>query len=200
MNLANKITISRIVLSIVIMILLLFPFEGLGIDLPTYLVNGNIYIELKYIVAGVLFIIASLTDFFDGYVARKYDMVTDFGKMVDAISDKMLTNSLLVILASNGMISPVIAVVFIVRDIAVDTIKMIVGNKGKAVAAIGVAKWKTATLMVGTTLALFCNAPFEHWGIYVDDILLFVACILSIISAVQYFNINKELIFPKKAK
>ena len=162
MNLANKITISRIVLSIVIMILLLFPFEGLGIDLPTYLVNGNIYIELKYIVAGVLFIIASLTDFFDGYVARKYDMVTDFGKMVDAISDKMLTNSLLVILASNGMISPVIAVVFIVRDIAVDTIKMIVGNKGKAVAAIGVAKWKTATLMVGITLAFFSNLPFEN--------------------------------------
>ena len=155
MNLANKITISRIVLSIVIMILLLFPFEGLGIDLPTYLVNGNIYIELKYIVAGVLFIIASLTDFFDGRIARKYNMVTDFGKMVDAISDKMLTNSLLVILASNGMISPVIAVVFIVRDIAVDTIKMIVGNKGKAVAAIGIAKLKTATLMVGLTLTLF---------------------------------------------
>ena len=93
MNLANKITISRIVISIVIMILLLFPFEGLGLELPTYLVNGNIYIELKYIIAGILFIIASLTDFFDGMVARKYDMVTDFGKMVDAISDKMLTNS-----------------------------------------------------------------------------------------------------------
>ena len=96
MNLANKITMSRIILSIVIMVLLLFPFEGLGLDLPTYLVNGNIYVELKYIVAGVLFIIASLTDFFDGRVARKYDMVTDFGKMIDAISDKMLTNSLLV--------------------------------------------------------------------------------------------------------
>ena len=113
MNLANKITMSRIILSIVIMILLLFPFEGLGLELPSYVVNENIYVELKYIIAGVLFIIASLTDFFDGYVARKYNMVTDFGKMVDAISDKMLTNSLLVMLASTGMISPIIAVIFI---------------------------------------------------------------------------------------
>ena len=197
MNLANKITISRIVLSIVIMILLLFPFEGLGIDLPTYLVNGNIYIELKYIVAGVLFIIASLTDFFDGYVARKYNMVTDFGKMVDAISDKMLTNSLLVILASNGMISPVIAVVFIVRDIVVDTIKMIVGNKGKAVAAIGIAKLKTATLMIGLTLTLFYNLPFELIGVRVSDCLLIISAVLSLISGFKYYTMARKYIEVK---
>ena len=124
MNLANKITLSRVVLSIVIMIVLLFPFEQFGLELPTYVINGSIVIELKYIIAGVLFIIASLTDFVDGRVARKYNMVTDFGKMVDAISDKMLTNSLLVILAAQGMISTVIALVFIVRDIIVDAIKM----------------------------------------------------------------------------
>ena len=121
MNLANKITMSRVVLSLVIMIILLFPFEGLGIDLPTFLVGGKILIELRYVVAGCLFVIASLTDFLDGYVARRYHMVTDFGKMVDAISDKMLTNSLLVILASSHMISPVIAVVFIVRTTFVKT-------------------------------------------------------------------------------
>ena len=197
MNLANKITMSRIILAIVIMILLLFPFEGLGLELPTYLVNGNIYIELKYIIAGVLFIIASLTDFFDGRIARKYNMVTDFGKMVDAISDKMLTNSLLVILSANGMISPVIAVVFIVRDIAVDTIKMIVGNKGKAVAAIGVAKLKTATLMVGLTLTLFYNLPFELIGIRVSDCLLIISAILSLVSGFKYYVMARQYIEVK---
>lgn len=197
MNLANKITMSRIILSIVIMILLLFPFEGLGLGLPSYVINGNIYVELKYIIAGVLFIIASLTDFFDGYVARKYDMVTDFGKMVDAISDKMLTNSLLVILAANGMISPVIAVIFIVRDIAVDTIKMVIGNKGKAVAAIKIAKWKTATLMFGLTLTLFYNLPFELIGIRVSDVLLIISSILSIVSAFQYYLMAKPYIEVK---
>lgn len=197
MNLANKITMSRIVLAIVIMILLLFPFEGLGLDLPTYLINGNIYIELKYIIAGILFIIASLTDFFDGRIARKYNMVTDFGKMVDAISDKMLTNSLLVILAANGMISPVIAVIFIVRDIAVDSIKMVVGNKGKAVAAIGVAKLKTATLMVGLTLTLFYNLPFELIGIRVSDCLLIISAILSLVSGFKYYVMAREYIEVK---
>ena len=197
MDTANKITISRIVLSIIIMILLLFPFGELGIDLPSYVVNGNIYIELKYIIAGVLFIVASLTDFFDGYIARKYNMVTDFGKMVDAISDKMLTNSLLVILACNGMISPVIAVIFIVRDIAVDSMKMIVGNKGHAVAAIKVAKWKTATLMVGLVLTLFYNLPFEFIGVRVSDVLLIISAILSIVSAFKYYIMASEYIETK---
>ena len=197
MNLANKITMSRIVLSVVIMILLLFPFDGLGIDLPKYVVSGKIYIELKYIVAGVLFVIASLTDFFDGRVARKYNMVTDFGKMIDAISDKMLTNSLLVILASNGMISPVIAVIFIVRDIAVDSMKMVVGNKGHAVAAIGIAKVKTATLMLGLVFTLFYNLPFELIGIRVSDCLLIVSAVLAVISAFQYYNMARKYIEVK---
>ncbi len=197
MNLANKITMSRVVLSIVIMIVLLFPFEGLGIHLPTILVSGKILIDTKYIVAGVLFIIASLTDFLDGYVARKYNMVTDFGKMVDAISDKMLTNSLLVILAANHMISPVIAVVFIVRDIIVDSIKMVVGNKGHAVAAIGVAKLKTATLMVGLVLTLFYNLPFELIGVRVSDCLLIISAILSVVSGFKYYSMARPYIEAK---
>ena len=197
MNLANKITMSRIVLSIVIMILLLFPFDGLGVDLPKYIVAGKIYVDIKYIVAGVLFIIASLTDFFDGRVARKYNMVTDFGKMIDAISDKMLTNSLLIILASDGMISPVIAVIFIVRDIAVDSMKMIVGNKGHAVAAIGLAKVKTASLMLGLTFTLFYNLPFELIGIRVSDCLLIISAVLSLVSAFQYYNMCKVYIEAK---
>lgn len=197
MNLANKITLSRVVLSIVIMILLLFPFEQVGLELPSYLVNGNILVEFKYIIAGVLFIIASLTDFVDGRVARKYNMVTDFGKMVDAISDKMLTNSLLVILACQGMISPVIAVIFIVRDIVVDAIKMIVGNKGKAVAAIGVAKWKTATLMLGLVFTLFYNLPFEFINIRVSDVLLIISAILSIVSGFKYYMMARVYIEAK---
>ena len=197
MNLANKITISRIVLSIIIVFILLFPFEGMGLDLPDYVIHGHIYVELEYIIAGILFIIASLTDFFDGMVARKYNMVTDFGKMVDAISDKMLTNSLLVILACNGMISPVIAVIFIVRDIVVDSIKMIVGSKGQVVAAIGVAKVKTATLMLGITFTLFYNLPFELIGIRVSDALLVIAAVLSLISAFQYYSMARIYIENK---
>lgn len=187
MNIANKITISRVIMSFIIMILLLFPFELLNIKLPTYVFNGNIYIELKYIIAGILFVIASLTDFLDGYVARKYNMVTDFGKMVDAVSDKLLTNTVLVILACDGMVSPVIAVVIIARDIFVDSIKMVMGNKGKAVAAIKVAKLKTASLMLGIILTLFYNIPFELINLRVSDFMLVLAAILSVISGVKYY-------------
>lgn len=197
MNTANKITMSRIVLSIIIMILLLFPFYEFGFKFPTYLINGNILVDLKYIIAGVLFIIASLTDFFDGMVARKYNMVTDFGKMIDAISDKMLTNSLLIILACNGMISPVIAVVFVIRDIVVDSMKMIIGNKGRAVAAIGVAKVKTATLMIGLVLTLFYNLPFSLINLRASDFLLIISAVLSVISAIKYYMMAREYFVMK---
>lgn len=191
MNKANKITMSRIILSIIILVLLLFPFDQVGFEFPTYLLNGNIVIDLKYIIVGILFIIASLTDFFDGYVARKYNLVTDFGKMMDAISDKLLTNSVLIILGCEGKISTIIVVVIIVRDIVVDSIKMVIGNKGAAVAAIGIAKVKTATLMVGIVLTLFYNLPFELINLRISDFLLAVAGLLSVISAVKYYIMAK---------
>jgi len=197
MNKANKITMSRIVLSVIIIIILLFPFDQMGMDIPTYLVHGNIVMDLRYIISGILFIIASLTDFLDGYVARKYNLVTDFGKMVDAISDKLLTNSLIIILACNGMISPIIAVVIVIRDIVVDSLKMLIGNKGYAVAAIPIAKVKTATLMIGLALTLFSNIPFEFMNLRVSDFLLVLAAVLSVISGVKYYIMAKVYITEK---
>jgi len=197
MNTANKITMSRIFLSVIILVLLLFPWHQVGIDMPVYIVNGSINMDLRYIIAGVLFIIASLTDFVDGKIARKYNMVTDFGKMLDAISDKILTNTLIVVLACNGMVSPVIAVMIMGIDIIVDSIKMLIGNKGKAVAAIGVAKYKTATLMVGLTLKLFYDLPFSLFINGVSDFLLIVAAVLSVVSAVKYYIMAQEYITDK---
>ena len=195
MNLPNKITMSRIFLTIIIIIILLFPFESAGIYLPKLFVNETLVVEIKYIIAGVLFIIASLTDFVDGKIARKYNLITDFGKMIDAIADKVLVNSVLIILASLGFISAIIPVVIIFRDTVVDSIKMIAGNKGHVVAAIKTGKYKTACMMTGITLTLFYNLPFELWNIKVSDVLLILACVLSIISAIEYYNMNKKYIF-----
>ncbi len=197
MNKANKITISRIIMSVIILILLLVPFEQFNIEFPVWTVGKRVLLDSKYVVAGVLFIIASLTDFLDGYIARKYNMVTDFGKMIDAISDKLLTNTVLVVLACNQLVSPVIAVVIIARDIVVDSIKMLIGNKGKAVAAIPIAKVKTATLMVGLTLTFFSNLPFELIPIRVSDYLLIIAAVLSVVSGAKYYIMAKEYISAK---
>ena len=198
MNKANKITMSRIIMSLIIITIMLFPFDQVGLEFPTYILKGNIVIDLKYILVGVLFVIASFTDFLDGHVARKYNMVTDFGKMIDAISDKLLTNSVLIILACNGKVSTIIAVVIVMRDIIVDSIKMVVGNKGAAVAAIGIAKVKTATLMVGIVLTLFYNLPFELFNLDIASFLLVLATIFAIISGIQYYIMNKDIIFSKE--
>jgi len=134
LNLPNKITIARIILSIVMIIILLIPWYDLGVKIPEYIVNGEI-LSLKYIISGIIFLVASLTDFVDGYLARSRNMVTDFGKVADAIADKILVNGLLIILAYDRLIPILIPVVIITRDIIVDSCKMISGNKGKVVAA-----------------------------------------------------------------
>src|SRR5574344_23455 len=147
MNLPNKITISRIIMAIIVIIILLFPFDAMGLDIPKLFINESIVVDLKYIVAGIIFIIASLSDFVDGKIARKYNLITDFGKMMDSIADKILVNSVLIILASSGFIHPIIPVVIIVRDSIVNSIKMSDASKGKVVAAIKSGKFKTACLM-----------------------------------------------------
>ena len=194
-NLPNKITLVRILLTFVVVIILLLPFDMMGINIPKIFIDEKIVVDVKYMIAGVLFIIASLTDFLDGYLARSINLVTDFGKMIDAIADKILVNSVLIILAAVGFIHPIIPVIIVMRDSVVNSIKMIAGSKGKVVAAIKSGKLKTACLMTGITLTLFYNLPFELWNIRVSDFLLFIAAILSLVSCGQYYLMNKDLLF-----
>ena len=196
MNFPTKLTVLRIILSFIIIFLLLFPFASVGIDFPT-IMAGGVSINSLYLIAGIIFVVASLTDLIDGKYARSHNMVTDLGKMLDAIADKVLVNSVLIILSAQGYIPTVVAVVVIVRDVIVDAIKMEAAHKGKVVAAIKSGKWKTATLMVGLTLAFISNYPFEMWNIRVDEVLLYIATLLSLISGVQYFTLNKDLLFEK---
>lgn len=200
MNLPNKITLSRIILTIFIILLLLFPFDAAGINIPRVFINESIVVDITYVIAGILFIVASLTDFLDGYLARKYNLVTDFGKMIDAIADKILVNPILIILAAKGFISPIIPVIIVCRDSVVNSIKMIAGSKGKVVAAIKMGKLKTACLMTGIVLTLFYNLPFELLNLRVSEALLIVASVLSIVSGIEYYVINKKFIFDEKAE
>ena len=175
---------------------MLFPFYAVGIEMPKVLIGG-IYVRVEYFIAGTIFIIASLTDFLDGYLARKNNQVTDLGKMLDAIADKLLVNPILIVLAVQGFITPWIPVVIIFRDIVVDAIKMEAGRKGKVQAAISSGKIKTASMMVGIVLTFFYNLPFELWGLRVSDFLLYFATIMSVISMVEYYRLNKDIILPK---
>lgn len=196
-NIPNYLTISRIIVSIIVIIFLLFPFDMINVSFPKYLINGTVIIDLKLVIAAVLFVLASITDFFDGYLARKHNCVTDLGKVTDAIADKMLVNGLLIILSGQGYISPAIPVIIILRDTAVNTIKMIAGNNGDVVAAIKTGKFKTAFLMIGITLKLIGNFPAGLWNIALDDFFLITATLLSLVSGFEYFIIYKKYFIKK---
>lgn len=191
-NLPNKLTTFRIILSIIVIILLLFPFNMINVNIPKYLIGGVIILDLKLVISGIIFIIASITDFLDGYIARKYNLVTDKGKVLDAIADKILVNGILIILCGKGYITPLIPVIIILRDIVVDSIKMIAGQKGNVVAAIKSGKFKTAFLMIGITLKLFGNIPMELYNIALDDFFLITATILSLVSGYEYYRIYSK--------
>jgi len=197
MNLPNKITMVRIFLSVLILIILVIPLNLFGIDFPKVLVGGKVLVDVKYFIAGVLFIFASCTDFIDGYIARKYNLVTDFGKVMDAIADKVLVNGVLIILGCTGFISVIVPVVIISRDTIVDSIKMVVGSKNGAVGASITGKIKTIFMMCGLSLMLFYNLPFELMNIRIADLLILIATVLSVVSGIEYYIKNKKFLFEK---
>lgn len=199
MNLPNKLTVSRIILTVAIIVIMLFPFYQVNIEFPTWTWKFKEVLEIdsRYIISGILFVIASLTDFFDGKIARKRNIVTDLGKFLDSIADKVLVNSVLIILAVQGVISPIIPVVIIFRDTIIDSIRMIASTKGVVIAAGKAGKLKTATMMVGLTLTFFYNLPFEIWNVDVATVLLVIATVLSIYSGIEYYYSNKKVLFSK---
>lgn len=196
MNLPNRITMFRIILAFIILIILLIPWSQLSISWPLFLIK-DVIVDLKYIVVGVLFLIASITDFIDGYIARSRNLVTDFGKIMDAIADKILVNGILIILAYERIIPVVIPVVIITRDIITDSCKSVSGSNGKVVAASILGKVKTIFIMTGLTLVLFYELPFILLNVKLGEILLLIGCVLSIVSSVEYITsavnaLNKE--------
>lgn len=192
MNLPNKITMCRIFMAIILLVLLVFPFDLCGFQFPSFIVFGKITMSLKYIIGGVIFLVASLTDSLDGYIARSRNLVTDFGKVMDAIADKVLVNGVLIALACDGTINTAIPIIICTRDIFVDSIKMVAGSKGKAVGASVLGKLKTICMMAGLTLVFFYNIPAELINFDLANGLLYIATILSIISGIQYYLVNKE--------
>lgn len=192
MNLANKLTISRIVMAVIILLILLIPFEDFGVSIPSFYVMGKVLVDIRYLIAGFLFVIACVTDYLDGSIARKEKKTSDFGATLDAIADKILVNGVLIILAYQGFISILIPIVIVLRDICVDALRVLSAKNKVIIKASKWGKVKTVFMMCGVSLLLFYNLPFEIWGIYVADLLVSIATILSVISAVLYFIHAKD--------
>ena len=188
MNLPNKLTVTRMILVPVNIAVYLMEFGKnfsiLGFKLPLY-----------QIVVLAIFSIASLTDLLDGKIARKYGLVTTFGKFMDPIADKLLVNSVIILLAWSGKIHVLVPIIMISRDIVVDAVRFIAASNNKVVAASNLGKAKTVTQMIGIILVLLNNFPFALINIPMDQIVIIVATIISFVSGYDYLMKNKDFIF-----
>ena len=201
MNTPNKITITRFILTIILIAIMVFPYNSCNINIP-YL--GNTGFNVIDLVGCIIFIVASITDFIDGHLARKNNLVTDFGKFMDPLADKFLVNSSLIILAvqKSNLLPVLIVVLMIGRDIAVDGIKLISAKKGKTVAANIYGKLKTVFQMIAIPVIFLNGFPFNYLlkeNTYIITIILAsLACLMSLISGVIYIYQNRDMI--KEAK
>ena len=114
--------------------------------------------------------------------------MTDTGKMLDAIADKVLVNSVLIIFAANGFIHPVVAVIYIFRDEVVNALRMHSAKQGVVVPASITGKIKTFAMMTGLSLMFFYNLPFELINVHVDEFLIYFATVMSVVSGVEYYR------------
>ena len=197
MNTPNKLSIFRISLVPLIVLTLIFPYAHFNIAMPTYEVN-NVFIPLKNLLALLLFGIASFTDFLDGYLARKNNQITTFGKFLDPIADKILVNTLFMLLAFQGVV-PIVAVLLMIwRDTMVDGIRMMASAKGQTISAGILGKIKTVVQILTIVLLLANNIPFEFWRLPVADLLVWFSTFISLLSGYAYFIGAKEIIFESK--
>ncbi|HMM00392.1 MAG TPA: CDP-diacylglycerol--glycerol-3-phosphate 3-phosphatidyltransferase [Bacilli bacterium] len=202
MNLPNKITVFRMAMVVVIWLAMLFPYSSLGIEVP--FIFGEV--NLVYFIVFWLFVIASFSDFLDGHIARKYNLVTNFGKFMDPIADKLLVNGLLIILlvpsvtpadASIQMAIPVIAtLIMIARDLIVDAIRLIAASQNRVLAANIFGKIKTVLQMVAIPLVLLNDWPFTLFdgGANIALIVIYLATLASLFSGIIYIYQNRDVL------
>jgi CDP-diacylglycerol--glycerol-3-phosphate 3-phosphatidyltransferase len=202
MNLPNKLTTGRIIIVFLMVIILLFPYQAM----PSLVLNGR-PIPIVYLVSLFIFILASITDFLDGYLARKLNLITNLGKFLDPLADKLLTNSLLILL----MITPMwlvatpmlrvpawVVIIMITRDLTVDGIRMIAVTEGKVLAANVFGKVKTFLQIFAIIFYLLNDALFASLslptGWSITEVTLYVAAIASLMSLINYGRQGWKLI------
>ena len=188
MNLPNQLTVLRVLLIPVFVIVLAIDpnwgqWDVLGAELP-----------VSHFVAAIIFLVASLTDWLDGYIARKQKLVTNFGKFMDPLADKMLVAAALVYLVELGFVAAWIVVIILCREFAVTGLRLVASDEGIVLAAGNSGKAKTWVQLTSITAYLLHDIVFAMWNIPFADITMWLALILTIYSGVEYFSKNIKLI------
>ena len=215
-NLPTKITISRIVLAfcLILSIFIMYlvdEFHPFISKANIYIGESGAYVNYIMIIIFAVFVIASLTDFLDGYLARKNNQVTDLGKFLDPIADKMLVNSMLVFLSINfvslndHLRFPFFCVILmIIRDLVVDGLRFMAATKKVVISANIYGKLKTVFQMIALSIVLLNGFPFNlfdsNWirYLHISDIFCYLATLISLISGAIYLTENIHMIIGGK--
>lgn len=193
MNLPNKLSLFRICLVPLIALIYLFPYAQFGIEVMEF-TCGFVSLRLTNIIVLILFALASFTDYLDGHIARKHNLITSFGKFIDPIADKLLVNTMLVLFAASGVAPVVPVMVMIWRDTIVDGLRMNASGKGIVVAAGFMGKVKTVAQMITIIVLLLNNLPFELVRFPMGELLLWFSMCVSVMSGVSYFMQLKDVV------
>jgi len=221
MNLPNKITLSRIILIIAMIIgIFVLAITEIALGPNNYFIApnlGNSRINLVYLVICVVFIIAAATDYLDGHLARKLNLVTDFGKFLDPIADKLLNDATMIFLLvpqiyapdqrSNPLALTILAICVIVmigRDLVVDALRLIAVKNNVVIAANKFGKAKTVLQMIAIPMLLLNDWPFHYFdnswpeALQVSNLFFYAATAMSLISGIIYVYQNRQVLKGKK--
>lgn len=213
MNVPNSISLIRLILvPIIITLMIITPINDNFYHLWVATIKINNYaLPISWLIAAILFIIAAISDFIDGWWARKFNQVTTFGKFFDSIADKLLTNGILIVMACATVVPIWMAVILVLRDFIIDVVRQILATKGTVMAADKYGKIKAAVQMVGIIILFFINWQFLNGTVNGNDsndqyglinqlvmIPMYIATILSIFSAYNYAKLNAKSLFNIK--
>jgi CDP-diacylglycerol---glycerol-3-phosphate 3-phosphatidyltransferase len=205
MNLPNKITTLRLILVFIGFLMLTFPYPETTNTFVLEIFQTQIH--GIYFIVGLIFIIASITDFLDGYLARKLNLVTNLGKFLDPVADKVLTNgALIALLITPNFIEydhltfPLWAVlIMVIRDLIIDALRMIAIEQNKVISANIFGKVKTFFQMITIILVFFNNPFFAQLSLppyfSVTEIMIYLSASLSLLSLVMYLKDNIHVLY-----
>ena len=185
MNLANKLTLWRIIL--IPFFIICFYIPGLG---ENTIKMGGVLFPYSHLLGLLIFLAAAITDFLDGYIARKYSMITDFGKFMDPLADKLLVTAALLVFIEIGVVAAWVVFIILAREFMVTGLRTIAAAKGVIMAAGWTGKLKTVVQFAMITVLLLLNWPFSEWGIPLGDILTWLAVLLTVASGAEYLYKN----------
>lgn len=180
MNLPNKLTLLRICLIPVFVILMLSQVSNF------------------FLISCIIFIIASITDFLDGRIARKYNLVTDFGKFMDPLADKLLVLSALICMIEYDLVAGWMVIIIVARELTVSILRAIAADNGKVIAASGGGKIKTTSQMIAIILLLIGANYSNSEIVFVGTIAMYIATIFTLYSGIDYLYKNRELFMNSK--